>query len=123
MMRQTHSGHELWVEILPGGKRYLLMRAIVYHSPRYRKTATVPAGFVFDGATGATDILTIAIPVHDWQTDSGLSGPRNPGCLWDDGSPCSRWHSSCVLGDILREDGYTFRAHTWKWATFLKGFF
>ena len=93
-----------------GPHQYRLLTSIEYYSPRYNKTVTVPAGTVSDGATGAMDILTRAWWIHDELTDDPY---------WDDGSYCSRWQSSAVLHDILKEDGYWLRAPLWAVATWL----
>lgn len=97
----------------------MLRSSLRYYSERYGKSTTAPEGFVMDGATGATDILSIGWPIHDWLTDSGLAGPRNVGCRWDDGTTCSRWQSSTVLFDVLRAEGRWVRAPFWALATWL----
>lgn len=122
---RTAAGYTLDILILPGN-RYMLRTPLIWegmasHGSPLRR-CTVPAGFVSDGATGAMDVLTRGWIVHDWLTDSGVAGPRNLGCLWDDGSPCSRWQSSLVLASCLREDGYCIRAPFWAVATWLAGF-
>lgn len=95
------------------GKRYRLNKAIEYHSKRYGKTITLPAGMTSDGASGpATDIWSLAWWVHDriwtvWQ--------------WDDGTAITLWQSSVILGDILRSEGRWFRGRTWPLATYLSG--
>jgi len=85
---------------------------IVYYSPRYQKTATVPQGYPSDGATGGVDIWSEAWWVHDLLCDRGT---------WDDGTPCTNWQASRVIGDILRSEGRRWRAVGWRWATWVFG--
>jgi len=90
---------------------YKLHEKIVYHSPRYQKTCTVPSGYVSDGASGpATDIVSEGWWVHDWLCEKKR---------WDDGSHVSPWQSSAVLHDILLREGRWFRARSWFLATFI----
>lgn len=85
---------------------------IIYYSERYSKCITVPIGYPSDGATGALDVCPKAWYVHDKLCDFGH---------FDDGSPCTNWQASTILSDILKEEGYWFRTHTWKYTTFLFG--
>jgi hypothetical protein len=88
---------------------YVLDAPLVYVSPRYRKTVTVPAGFRSDGASGpAVDVASLSWWVHDILCTSRQ---------WDDGSPCPPWQRSTVLHDILNSEGRWFRARTWWAAT------
>lgn len=105
-------GYILPLEVV-GPDHYRLFRSISYYSKRYNKTVTAPAGFEMDGATGATDITTRGWIFHDWLTASGLNPDLKGTKHWDDGTPCSRWQSSVVLYDCLREDGYVVRAPFW----------
>ena len=93
-----------------GPHSYRLLTDIEYYSLRYKKSVTVTAGKHSDGATGAMDIMSRGSWIHDELTDDPY---------WDDGTYCSRWASSMVLGDVLAEDGYWFRRWTWPIATFL----
>lgn len=102
---------EIDFSILDDGT-YLLNEAIVYTSPRYGKTVTVPAGYVSDGATGAMDIASRGWWVHDALCDRGV---------WDDGARLSNWQCSTVLADILAEEGRKWQAWRWRIATFLFG--
>jgi hypothetical protein len=97
--------------ILDNGK-YQLNEAITYTSPRYGKTAIVPAGYVSDGATGAIDIASRAWWVHDILCDKGM---------WIDGTPLSNWQCSQVLQDILAEEGRYWQSKRWFLATLLFG--
>ena len=97
--------------ILDNGK-YQLNEAIAYTSPRYGKTAIVPAGYVSDGATGAMDIASRAWFVHDILCERGF---------WDDGTPLTNWQCSTVLYDILSEEGRKWQAVRWRYATLLFG--
>ena len=87
---------------------------IEYHDPVCGKNVTVPDGYASDGATGpmVPDLWSESWWVHDVLCDRGA---------WDDGTPCTNWDASRVLGDILRSEGRWFRARTWRWATWLFG--
>ena len=93
--------------------RYVLNSPIIYHSPRYGKTVTVPIGYPSDGASGpATDVVSKAWWVHDqlcttWE--------------WDDKTPVTAWQASSVLSDILKSEGRGIRARSWFLATWLFG--
>lgn len=95
-----------------GKEMYWLNEAIVYTSPRYKKTVTVPAGYISDGATGAMDIASQGWWVHDVLCDKGV---------WDDGTKLSNWQCSTVLYDILKAEGRTWQAGRWRIATWLCG--
>jgi hypothetical protein len=97
--------------ILEDGK-YRLNEVIIYHSIRYNKTVTVPAGFISDGATGANDISSRAWWVHDVLCADGA---------WDDGTKVSNWQCSTVLHDVLKEEGRWARALYWWPCTWLLG--
>ena len=99
-------GRERW------NARYLCPREIRYWSPRYRRWITVARAYPSAGATGARDIDSRAWWVHDRLCD----WPE-----FDDGSPCTNWQASMILGDILAEDGHWFRRVTWPAATWLFG--
>lgn len=85
---------------------------LVYVSPRYGRSLTVPKGYKSDGATGALDIWSRAWWVHDMACETGQ---------WDDGHPMSNWDASTVLSDILLEEGRWARAVYWWWFTYLFG--
>lgn len=97
--------------ILDNGK-YRLDKAITYYSKRLKKHITVPAGYISDGATGAMDISSRAWWVHDILCDRGET---------DDGTKISNWQCSCVLHDILKEEGRYWQAKRWGAATWLFG--
>lgn len=91
---------------------YTRRHELYYHSPRYGKQVTIPPGYLSDGATGAIDIASESWWVHDRLCDTGT---------WDDGTPCTNWQASAVLGDILRAEGRWARAIYWRAATWLFG--
>lgn len=95
-----------------GDGNYRLLSPIVYTSPRYGKTITVPSGRVSDGATGAMDITSVGWWVHD---ELCLTGK------WDDGTPLTNWQCSQVLQDILESEGRYWQAKRWFFATWLFG--
>ena len=103
---QPPPGKERW------NAKYLCPREIRYRSKRYGKWLTVAKGYPSDGATHARDVNSRAWWVHDVLCDWGS---------WDDGSTCTNWQASMVLGDVLAEDGFWFRRWTWPVATFLLG--
>lgn len=83
-----------------------------YYSQRYNRYVTVPHSYPSDGATGAIDIDSKAWWVHDVLCDRGT---------WDDGTPVTNWQASCVLSDILYDEGRWLRSSTWLFMTFWKG--
>lgn len=91
---------------------YLCPKTIIYNSPRYGKTVSVPEGYESDGATGAIDIWSEGWWVHDRLCERGT---------WDDGTMCNNWQASTVLSDILRSEGRWIRAIYWWPATWLFG--
>ena len=95
------------------GRKYELLREQWYYSHRYEKFIHAAAGFQWDGATGARDLVGSRSHLfHDVLCNE---------CAWHDGTPLSNWQCSQVLKDILKEEGHTFRQYTWRWATFLLG--
>ena len=70
--------------------------AWTYHSKRYNKDVTIETGYYSDGSTGWLDMIARYFWVHDILCERKT---------WDDGSKCSRWQASMVLGDVAREDG------------------
>ena len=93
-------------------KPYRLDEEMVYTSPRYGKTVTVPVGYPSDGATGAFDVASQGWWVHDMLCDRGT---------WDDGTPLSNWQCSQVIQDIMEAEGRYWQSKRWFWATFLMG--
>lgn len=98
-------------EILSNGN-YRLLEEISYTSPRYKKTVTVPAGRISDGATGAMDITSRGWWIHDELCRNGK---------WDDGMPLTNWQCSQVLQDVLADEGRYWQSKRWFWATWLFG--
>ena len=92
--------------------KYINKDEIVYLSPRYGKTVTVPVGYPSDGATFAEDIYSDSWWVHDKLCDTGV---------WDDLTRCTNWQASMVLHDILMDEGRWIRAKRWFFWTFLLG--
>jgi hypothetical protein len=102
--------------------RYVLPAEIKYRSERYGKTITVPAGYISDGASGATDIYSNAWFVHDWICGNYLdAGPKPDGAMWDDGTAINNWQASTILCDILRSEGRWIRGIGWWLPTWLFG--
>lgn len=99
-------------QLINGDGTYTLDETIIYESPRYGKTVTVPKGYRSDGATGAMDITSRGWWVHDMLCDRGT---------WDDGTKLSNWQCSQVLQDILSSEGRKWQGHRWFWATWLFG--
>lgn len=93
-------------------KKYYRQSELVYYSPRYNRTVTVPEGFESDGATGGIDIESDSWWVHDKLCNC---------CTWDDGTLATNWQASWVLSDILYSEGHKIRAFYWGWLTFIAG--
>lgn len=91
---------------------YYRKEPIHYFSKRYNKYVTVPVDYPSDGATGARDIDSIGWWVHDKLCDFGV---------FDDGTQCTNLQASTILYDILKSEGYWFRARSWWIATWLLG--
>jgi hypothetical protein len=91
---------------------YYRKESLRYYSWRYDKFVTVPVGYPSDGATGARDIDSDGWWVHDKLCDTGL---------FDDGTKCNNWQASMILYDILKAEGYWFRARTWLISTYAMG--
>lgn len=103
------------VDIIPdedGKDRYVCNENIGYFSERYQKWIIREAKDDSDGATYAKDIDCFGWLFHDELCDTGL---------WEDGTPCTNWQGSMVLSDILKEQGFWFRTHTWFISTWLMG--
>ncbi len=107
------------IVVLPNGAEYYrLIEPIQYISSRFKKTATVQAGYLSDGASGpAIDIVSKGWWVHDWLCEHENQDYPGAG-RWDDGSQCTAWESSWVLHDILMKENRWFRARSWFVATF-----
>jgi len=90
---------------------YVLNEEIVYTSPRYGKTITIPAGYRSDGATGAMDITSRGWWIHDRLCEG----------FWDDGTSLTNWQCSAVLHDVLISEGRYWQAKRWAVATWLFG--
>ncbi len=94
------------------GNRYINDAEFVYYPERYDKYVTVRKGYVSDGATGARDVDSKGWWVHDVVKESKR---------FDDDSECTNWQASNILSDILKSEGYWFRARSWFLATLLWG--
>lgn len=107
-----HLDFDMIVDI--GGKTtYILREDIVYVSHRYGdKTVTCKKGEKYDGATGATDIISKGHFVHDKVCKTHK---------WDDGTECTNIQRSYILHDILMKEGRWFRAHSWFIFTYAWG--
>ena len=98
---------------IQGKGRYVALNTVTYYSLRYGKSVTVHAGYKSDGASGpAEDIISESWWFHDVLCDT---------YRWDDGSVCTRWQSSAVIYDILRDEGRWIRAIRWRFWTFFAG--
>ena len=91
---------------------YKVLHNIAYHSIRYNKWIVIEAGDKSDGATYAKDINTFGWLFHDELKVSGK---------FADGSECTNWQASAVLGDILELSGRWFRRYTWAFSTWFFG--
>lgn len=102
-----------YIRTITVGDGYEVARDYCYYSARYNRCLTIRRGFYSDGATKAFDIKnTDAWLIHDHICRYAR---------WDDGTPIDNWTASTVLADIMRRDGYTFRAFWWWLATWLAG--
>lgn len=92
---------------------YQVIKSKSYFSKRYGKRVNIyTIDPPYDGATGACDIDSLGWVFHDVLCRDGV---------FADGSPCTNWQASKVLTDILKDDGFWFRARTWFAATWLFG--
>ena len=107
----TVAAFHLDQDILSDGK-YRLNKTIAYYSPRYKRTITVPAGRISDGATCAMDITSRGWWIHD---ELCLRGK------WDDGTPLCNRECSQVLQDVLKAEGRYWQSKWWFWATLAFG--
>ncbi len=97
---------------------YCLDEDIYYYSHRYNRYVTIKKGTIRDGASGAFDIRSLSWWVHDELCDRG-TWDRSFG--QEKASPVTNWQASCVLSDILYNEGRWFRARSWLIATFALG--
>ena len=105
--------HHVGIRYAGDGKlTYVLREEQKYYSERYDKWVICEKGMLSDGATGALDIDSFAWLFHDKLCDTGV---------WSDGTPCTNWQASRVCSDILRAEGYWFRARSWFLATWAFG--
>lgn len=94
---------------------YKVIKDKTYYSKRYGKTVEIKTtDKPYDGATGAFDIDSFAWVFHDVL--------KRDKCF-SDGTYCSNTQASFVIYDILREDGFWFRARSWYLATLVWGTF
>jgi len=94
-----------------GRRRYILRAAFTYYSKRYNKLIAIPEGTISDGASGpAIDIASNAWWIHDLLCVTHR---------FDDGTRCTAWQASVILGDILKEEGRWIRAPFWTFFTYL----
>ena len=114
LMRKLIEGRD-YIKLGPrsDGKKFMMLRDIIYWSQRYKHYIKAPAGFKSDGASGAVDLEgSWSWLMHDVLCDNAC---------WEDGSPLSNWQASWVLRDILSAEGYSVRKFTWFYMTFLFG--
>jgi len=95
---------------------YIVHTEYKYYSKRYNKWIVAHVGMPTDGATGALDINSFSWLIHD---------KLKVRKTFEDGTKCSNWKASCVIYDILKRDGFWFRARSWylstlMWGTFVK---
>ena len=91
---------------------YIVLTNLAYKSERYGKWILIEAGDKSDGATYAKDINSFAWVFHDELKASGK---------FADGSECTNWQASAILGDILELSGRWFRRYTWSFSTWFFG--
>ena len=96
----------------PSGKPYALCSPVCYLSERYKKHVFMRAGYRSDGATGGSDVVSLAWFVHDKLCETGV---------FRDGTPCTVWQASRILSDILHEEGRHAREKIWFLPTLLFG--
>lgn len=117
--------------------KYERLTELVYYSPMFNRTITVPAGRKSDGATGARDLGVTETGWRKWwdvvvryilksygSVETEAWWIHDELCLngcWDDGHKISNFVCSTVLAVVLHGDGYTKEAIYWWFATFLFG--
>ncbi len=107
------------VRIIYTGKgklSYVVKDEQLYFSKRYGKSIVCPEGMQSDGATGALDIDSYSWLFHDRVKDTKQ---------FEDGTECTNRQASNIISDILKSEGYWFRARTWyistlAWGTVVK---
>lgn len=103
-------------------EKYRNPKEIVYYSPRYKKTITVPQDYPSDGATGARDIDdSISWWVHDVITDEPHRIDKSKTHKWDDGTDITWWQASVIIHDILRSEKRWIRCVRWGFWTLVLG--
>jgi len=102
-----------FIQWVKEGKQYVNTSKFTYFSKRYGKSISMYKGFVSDGATGATDILSNSWGIHDVLKRTKV---------FDDQTKCSNLKASTVLYDILKEEGRHIRAPLWFVATLIWGY-
>lgn len=114
MSRRRHKFKVRYIVDKAGNKKkpYKLLTPFSYYSKRYNKIIRCRMHMRSDGATGARDIKTMGWWVHDQLCDTGL---------FEDGTKCTNIQASTILYDILRSEGYWFRARTWFISTLALG--
>ena len=90
---------------------YQLVTELYYFSTRYKKTIVAEPG-IYDGATGASDIMSESWVIHDQICNKPF---------FQDGTPITAWQAATILSDILKSEGRWFRARTWRYSTFAFG--
>ena len=95
---------------------YRVLENIGYFSKRYNKWVVCEAKDNSDGATGAKDIDSFGWIFHD---------DIKKFKKFEDGSKCTNPQASYILYDILKSEGYWFRARSWfittlAWGTLVK---
>ena len=98
------------ITVLESG-RYKLEEDVIYYSERYKGTILAKAG-IYDGATGAVDILSLAWVIHDQICNEPF---------FSDGRKITAWMAASILSDILKQEKRWFRSFTWKYMTFFLG--
>lgn len=91
---------------------YKVLDNIAYYSQRYEKWIGVEKGDRSDGATYAKDLTSFSWIFHDELCNDGK---------FEGGVKCNNWQASTIVYDILKSEGYWFRARTWRYSTWLGG--
>ena len=95
---------------------YVVSDNIGYFSKRYQKWVICESGDKSDGASGAKDIDSFGWIFHD-----DIKKYKK----FENGTVCSNKQASYILYDILKEEGFWFRARSWfistlAWGTVVK---
>ena len=91
---------------------YVVLYDVAYYSERYKKWVGVEKGDRSDGATYAKDINSFGWLFHDELKVCGT---------FEDGTECTNWQASVILGDLLALSGRWFRRYTWLSTTYVFG--